>query len=171
MNDEPENEPPQIIIYETDDKVTRVSVRLEDESVWLTNAQLAQLFQVSKSTVSEHIIKGFTMDDARKDLGDGGYGFKSHGQDEYATSGGRGCPCQRGTGFPTRGSTDRKIRSALLYLQKRSVGVPPARIWDGSAILSHNQPQTGMSAPPSITALEAKIDRRVRDLYRHPNRS
>ncbi len=55
MNDEPENKPPQIIIYETDDKVARVSVRLEDESVWLTNAQLAQLFQVSKSTVSEHI--------------------------------------------------------------------------------------------------------------------
>lgn len=55
MSDEPENKPPQIIIYETDDKVARVSVRLEDESVWLTNAQLAQLFQVSKSTVSEHI--------------------------------------------------------------------------------------------------------------------
>jgi len=55
MSDEPENKPPQIIIYETDDKVARVSVRLEDESVWLTNAQLAQLFHVSKSTVSEHI--------------------------------------------------------------------------------------------------------------------
>ena len=55
MSDEPEKKPPQIIIYETDDKVARVSVRLEDESVWLTNAQLAQLFQVSKSTVSEHI--------------------------------------------------------------------------------------------------------------------
>jgi hypothetical protein len=55
MSDDPENKPPQIIIYETDDKVARVSVRLEDESAWLTNAQLAQLFQVSKSTVSEHI--------------------------------------------------------------------------------------------------------------------
>ncbi len=59
MSDEPENKPPQIIIYETDDKVARVSVRLEDESVWLTNAQLAQLFQVSKSTVSEHITNIF----------------------------------------------------------------------------------------------------------------
>jgi len=55
MPEQPENKPPQIIIYETDDKIARVSVRLEDESVWLTNAQLAQLFQVSKSTVSEHI--------------------------------------------------------------------------------------------------------------------
>ena len=59
MPDEPENKPPQIIIYETDDKIARISVRLEDESVWLTNAQLAQLFQVSKSTVSEHIKKIF----------------------------------------------------------------------------------------------------------------
>ncbi len=50
-----DHKPPQIIIYETDDKVARVSVRLEDETVWLNNLQLSQLFQVSKATVSEHI--------------------------------------------------------------------------------------------------------------------
>ena len=55
MTNELDNKPPQIIIYETDDKVARVSVRLHDETVWLTNLQLAHLFQVSKSTVSEHI--------------------------------------------------------------------------------------------------------------------
>ena len=55
MTNEPDHKPPQIIIYETDDKVARVSVRLEDETVWLANLQLAQLFQVSKATVSEHI--------------------------------------------------------------------------------------------------------------------
>ena len=55
MTTEPDNRPPQIIIYETDDKVAKLSVRLEDETVWLTNLQLAELFQVSKSTVSEHI--------------------------------------------------------------------------------------------------------------------
>ena len=55
MTNEPDNKPPQIIIYETDDKVARVSVRLEDETVWLANLQLAQLFKVSKATVSEHI--------------------------------------------------------------------------------------------------------------------
>jgi hypothetical protein len=55
MTTEPDNRPPQIIIYETDEKVAKVSVRLEDETVWLTNLQLAELFQVSKSTVSEHI--------------------------------------------------------------------------------------------------------------------
>jgi hypothetical protein len=55
MTDKPDNRPPQIIIYETDDKVARVSVRLEDETVWLTNLQLSLLFKVSKATVSEHI--------------------------------------------------------------------------------------------------------------------
>jgi len=33
MTTEPDNRPPQIIIYETDDKVARVSVRLEDETM------------------------------------------------------------------------------------------------------------------------------------------
>jgi len=55
MSIESESNPPQILIYETDDKIAKVSVRLVDESLWLTNLQLAHLFQVSKSTVSEHI--------------------------------------------------------------------------------------------------------------------
>lgn len=50
-----DHKPPQIIVYETDDKVARVSVRLEDETVLLTTLQLSQLFKVSKATVSEHI--------------------------------------------------------------------------------------------------------------------
>ena len=53
MTNEPDHKPPRIIIYETDDKVARVSVRLEGETVWLTNLQLSQLFKVSKATVSE----------------------------------------------------------------------------------------------------------------------
>jgi len=59
MTKKPDDKPPQIIIYETDDKVSRVSVRLEGETVWLTNLQLSQLFKVSKSTVSEHIANIF----------------------------------------------------------------------------------------------------------------
>ncbi len=55
MTNESDNKPPQIVIYETDDRSARVSVRLDGETVWLTNQQLAQLFHVSKSTVSEHI--------------------------------------------------------------------------------------------------------------------
>ena len=44
-----------IIIYQSDDGITRVETRLEDETVWLTQAQLCELFQKSKATISEHI--------------------------------------------------------------------------------------------------------------------
>ena len=45
----------EIIIYQTDDGLTHIDVKMEDETVWLTQAQLVQLYQTSKSTVSEHI--------------------------------------------------------------------------------------------------------------------
>ncbi len=45
----------QIIIYQTEDGNTRIETRLEDETVWLTQAQLCDLFQKSKATVSEHL--------------------------------------------------------------------------------------------------------------------
>lgn len=44
-----------ILIYQTEDGLTKIETRLEDETVWLTQAQLAELFQKSKSTISEHI--------------------------------------------------------------------------------------------------------------------
>lgn len=45
----------EIIIYEGDNGHTRVTVHVEDETVWLSQAQLVELFQSSKSNVSEHI--------------------------------------------------------------------------------------------------------------------
>lgn len=45
-----------IIIYQTDDGKTRVETRLEDETVWLTIDQMAELFQKSRSTINEHIL-------------------------------------------------------------------------------------------------------------------
>ena len=44
-----------IIIYQTEDGLTKIQTRLENETVWLTQAQLCELFQKSKATVSEHI--------------------------------------------------------------------------------------------------------------------
>lgn len=44
-----------IIIYQSEDGVTKLEARLEDETVWLTQAQLCDLFQKSKSTISQHI--------------------------------------------------------------------------------------------------------------------
>ena len=45
----------EVIIYQTDDGLTHIDVRMEDETVWLTQAQLCELFQLSKANVSEHI--------------------------------------------------------------------------------------------------------------------
>ncbi len=45
----------EIIIYQTEDGVTKVNVRLDDNSVWLTQNDLVELFQSSKSNISEHI--------------------------------------------------------------------------------------------------------------------
>jgi len=45
-----------IIIYQTEDGTTKIETRLEDESVWLTIDQMAELFSKSRSTINEHIL-------------------------------------------------------------------------------------------------------------------
>lgn len=45
----------EIIIYQTDGGDTKIDVRFEDETVWLTQQQLCELYQTSKSNISEHI--------------------------------------------------------------------------------------------------------------------
>ena len=45
----------EILIYQNQEGNIKVDVRLEDETVWLTQAQLCNLFQKSKATISEHI--------------------------------------------------------------------------------------------------------------------
>ena len=44
-----------LILYTREDGVTKVDVTFEDETVWLTQDQMAELFQKSKSTINEHI--------------------------------------------------------------------------------------------------------------------
>lgn len=44
-----------IIIYQSENGETKIDVRFEDETVWLTQAQLCELYQSSKANVSEHI--------------------------------------------------------------------------------------------------------------------
>lgn len=45
----------EILIYQTEDGHTKIDVKFEDETVWLTQAQLCELYQTSKSNISEHI--------------------------------------------------------------------------------------------------------------------
>ena len=51
----PDNDQGEIVIYQTDDGETKIDVRFVDETVWLTQAQLIELFQSSKANISEHI--------------------------------------------------------------------------------------------------------------------
>ena len=45
----------EIIVYQSDDGLTRVDVRFEGDTVWLTQQQMADLFQTSRTNVVEHI--------------------------------------------------------------------------------------------------------------------
>src|SRR3990167_8526267 len=50
-----ENKNNQIIIYKSTDGQTKIEVTLENETVWLTQDQMAELFDKAKSTINEHI--------------------------------------------------------------------------------------------------------------------
>ena len=51
-NTQPQGE---IIVYRTSDGLTKVDVRFDGETVWLTQAQMIELYNTSKSNISEHI--------------------------------------------------------------------------------------------------------------------
>lgn len=53
-NDELQNEPGEFLLYQTDNGRTRLEVRLQEETVWLSLNQLAELFQRDKSVISRH---------------------------------------------------------------------------------------------------------------------
>ena len=49
----------KIIIYQTEDGQTQIDVRLENETVWLTQAQMAALFQKDRTVITRHINNVF----------------------------------------------------------------------------------------------------------------
>lgn len=49
----------ELVLYRTDDAQTRIQVRLEGESVWLTQRQMADLFDVSVPTINEHLANAY----------------------------------------------------------------------------------------------------------------
>ena len=53
------NDKGEIIIYKTEDDLTNIEVKLEDDNVWLSQDQLVELYQTSKSNISEHISNIF----------------------------------------------------------------------------------------------------------------
>ena len=49
----------KIIIYQTEDGQTQIDVRLENETVWLTQAQMAELFEKDRTVITRHINNVF----------------------------------------------------------------------------------------------------------------
>ncbi|MCI7061062.1 MAG: cell filamentation protein Fic [Lachnospiraceae bacterium] len=45
----------EILIYQTDNGQTNIEVKIEDDTVWLTQQQMSELFQTSRTNVVEHI--------------------------------------------------------------------------------------------------------------------
>ena len=44
-----------IIIYQTEDGLTKIDVKIENETVWLSQQQMAELFSTSRTNIIEHI--------------------------------------------------------------------------------------------------------------------
>ena len=57
-----------IIIYQSEDGNTKIETRLEDETVWLTIDQMAELFQKSRSTINEHILNIYEEEELDNEL-------------------------------------------------------------------------------------------------------
>lgn len=45
----------EILLYQTEDGQTKIDVRIEEETVWLSQKQMVELFQITKQNVSIHI--------------------------------------------------------------------------------------------------------------------
>ena len=57
----------EILIYQTDNGQTNIEVKIEDDTVWLTQQQLTELYLCSKSNISEHIKHIFEEGELDKD--------------------------------------------------------------------------------------------------------
>lgn len=55
MNSKDNADQGEMILYQTDDGLVKLEVRLRDESLWLTQSDMAQLFQCSTDNVSLHL--------------------------------------------------------------------------------------------------------------------
>ena len=63
MNEENKS---NIILYSTEDGKTKIDLKLDNETVWLTQKQIAELFDVSISIINEHIKNIFKSNELNK---------------------------------------------------------------------------------------------------------
>ena len=50
----------EILLYQTEDGETKIQTRLENETVWLTQAQMAELFRKDRTVITKHINNIFS---------------------------------------------------------------------------------------------------------------
>ena len=62
----PENNDPEIVLYQPDDTIT-LEVRLEDDTVWLTQAQMTELFRTTRNNITMHVRNIFSEGELDKD--------------------------------------------------------------------------------------------------------
>ena len=67
MNNKPPKSMGEVVIYQTDDGKTKIDVCFENETVWLTQAQMAELFQTTKQNISLHIKNCFNEGELQED--------------------------------------------------------------------------------------------------------
>jgi hypothetical protein len=63
MNDAPEHNGGEVVLYESPDGEVRLDVRLEHESIWLTQRQMAELFGRERSVITRHIHRALADDE------------------------------------------------------------------------------------------------------------
>lgn len=68
MNRPEESHKNPIIIYTTEDGLTKVDTTFDGDTVWLSIDQMAELFQRDKSTISRHIKNIFTEEELKRDF-------------------------------------------------------------------------------------------------------
>jgi hypothetical protein len=57
----------QFLVYQTEDGKLKIDVRFEGETVWLTQLQMAELFQTTKQNIGMHIRNAFSEGELRED--------------------------------------------------------------------------------------------------------
>ena len=55
-----------ILIYQTEDGSTKIDVRLENETVWMTQKAIAELYQKGVNTINEHIKNIYAEDELQE---------------------------------------------------------------------------------------------------------
>lgn len=67
INDEAMNLENKIVIYQTEDGQTQIDVRMENETVWLTQAQMAELFKTDRTSIVRHINNIYKVEELERD--------------------------------------------------------------------------------------------------------